>query len=428
MHVVLVTASAVRRDHVRTEDGRVDAALPALARLAGDATVFSRAYTSSPDHESTLRAILTGTHPTEDSGRGPTLVDALADAGWETGLFHGRPDEVRSSWGFEAPDESPDRTVSGRLRASAHRRIADETVLGGPLASADRLIGSSFGTRVAAPPAHSAADVTERALSWLDETSGPRFLWVHYDTARAPHVPREGTASDGIDPRTATKLGYATASAPDALTDEERATLKTLYRGELEHLDRHVGRLFDGIQSRLDVSDTVTAFTGTGGCPLGERGRWYDTSGDFYEESVRVPLFVHGPGFDAERVEFAASSVDVLPTLAAAAGVERAAQRGGSDLRSFTGRRVTERQVFAAAGAAPAAAMVCNGRWKLSRRLADGRETLFDHNDDPAERRDRSGENLPVHRALSHALDYFVENRRRSSASARSPIETKTRS
>lgn len=427
MHVVLVTAAAVRRDYVRTENGQVNAALPALGRLAGDATVFSRAYTSSPDHESTLRAILTGTHPTEDSGVGPTLVDTLADAGWKTGLFHGRPNETRSSWGFDAPDERPDRTLARRLRATAHRKIADDTVLGGPLESADRLIGSSFGTRVAEPASRPAEEVTERALSWLDETSGPRFLWVHYDAARAPHVPREGTASGGIDPRTATKLAYATTSAPDALTDEEKMTLKTLYRGELEHLDRHIGRLFDGIQSRLDVSDTVTAFAGTSGCPLGERGRWYETSGDFYEESVRVPLFVHGPGFDAERIEFAASSVDVLPTLAAAAGVERAAQRGGSDLRSFAGRRVTERQVFAAAGTAPAAAMVCNGRWKLSRRLGDGRETLFDHNDDAGERRDRSGENLPVHRALSHALDYFVENRRRSTTSARSPIETKTR-
>jgi arylsulfatase A-like enzyme len=273
----------------------------------------------------------------------------------------------------------------------------------------------------------SAEDVTERALSWLDETSGPRFLWVHYDDVRAPHVPREGTASEGIDPRTATKLTYATVNAPGALTDEERETLEILYRGELEHLDRHIGRLFDGIQSRLDVSDTVTAFTGTSGCPLGERGRWYETSGDFYEESVRVPLFVHGPGFDAERVKFAASSVDVLPTLAAAVGVERAAQRGGSDLRSFAGRRVTERQVFAAAGTAPAAAMVCNSRWKLSRRLGDGRETLFDHSDDADERRDRSGENLPVHRALSHALNYFVENRRRSPPTARSAAESSTR-
>lgn len=426
MHVVLVTAAAVRRDYVHAEDGRVDTTLPALGRLAGDATVFSRAYTSSPDHESTLRAILTGTHPTEDTGTGPTLADTLADAGWETGLFHGRPHETRSSWGFETPHKPLDRGLAGRFRATAHRQIAADTVLGGPLESADRLIGSSFGTRVAEPPSHPAEDVTERALSWLDETSGPRFLWVHYDDARAPHVPREGTASDGIDARTATKLAYATANAPEALTDGERETLETLYRGELEHLDRCIGRLFDGIQSRLDVSDTVAGFAGTSGCPLGERGRWYDTSGDFYEESVRVPLYVHGPEFDAERVQFAASSVDVLPTLAAAAGVERAAQRGGSDLRSFTGRRVTERQVFAASETSPAAAMVCNDRWKLSRRLRDGRETLFDHSDDPDERRDRSNENLPVHRALSHALDYFVENRRRSSSSSRPAMETKT--
>ena len=412
MHVVLVTASAVRHDHVHAEDGHVESSLPALGRLADDATVFSRAYTSSPDPESTLRAVLTGWHPMRDGGSDSTLVDAISEAGWETGLFHGDPEGSLSSRGFEAPERSTAESATDRLRQRLGRTMEAKTAVGRSLDRVDQLLGSTVGATLGASSVRPGEDVTERALSWLDETSGPRFLWVHYDDAAAPHVPREGTVSDDIDPRTATKLAYATERAPDALTEDERETLERLYRGELEHLDRCVGQLFDGIQSRLDVNDTVTAFTGTSGCPLGERGRWYDTHDDFHDESVRVPLFVHGPEFDAETVEFAASSVDVLPTLLSAAGVEREERRGGSDLRSFMGRRVTERQVFAASGDSPTEAMVCNSRWKLARTLREGRESLFDHGDDPGERRDRSGENLPVQRALSHALDCFVENRR----------------
>jgi arylsulfatase A-like enzyme len=412
MHVVLVTASAVRRDYVHTEDGHVVRSLPALGRLAGDATVFDRAYASSPDPVSTLRAILTGSHPMREAAAASTLVDAVSDAGWETGLFHDDPRESLSTAGFETPERSAAQSTTDRLRQRLGRSMAAGTPLGGSLERVDQLLGSTLGVTVGDSSVCLGEDVTERALSWLDETSGPRFLWVHYDDAAAPHVPREGTVSADVDPRTATKLAYATERTPGTLTEEERETLETLYRGELEHLDRCIGRLFEGIQSRLDVSDTVTAFTGTNGCPLGERGRWYDTREDFHDESVRVPLFVHGPEFDAETVEFAASSADVLPTLLAAAGVEREKARGGSDLRSFTGRRVTERQVFAASGDSPWDAMVCNSRWKLARRLREGRESLFDHGDDPEERHDRSDENLPVHRALSHALDCFVDNRR----------------
>ncbi|SFR36541.1 sulfatase-like hydrolase/transferase [Halogeometricum limi] len=430
MHVVLVTAAAVRHDYVHTESGQVDSSLPTLGRLAGDATVFSRAYTSSPDHESTLRAILTGTHPTEDLGIGPTLVDTLSESGWDVGLFHGEPAESeRATWGFEVPEDATPSSTSERVRRAVGRQIADGTTLGGPLSAVDRLLGSSLGVSVSSTPSHSGEDVTERALSWLDDSSEPQFLWVHYGDASAPHVPRENTVSADVDPQTATKLAHATQHAPESLTDEERATLETLYRGELEHLDRCVGRLFDGVRSRLDVADTVTAFAGTSGCPLGERGTWYDTRGDFHDESMHVPLYMHGPDFDAEEVGFAASSVDVLPTLFAAAGVERDAQRGGSDLRAFVGRHVTERQVFAAAGDAPTGAMVCNGRWKLSRRLREGHETLFDHEDDEKEVRDRSGENLPVHRALSHALDCFVESRRNKRANEprrRTPPKSET--
>ncbi|WP_363464446.1 sulfatase-like hydrolase/transferase [Halogeometricum borinquense] len=412
MHVVLVTASAVRHDHVHAGDGQIHSSLPTLSRLADDATVFSRAYTSSPDHESTLRAILTGTHPTRDLGVVPTLVDTIAESGWETGLFHGDSDGPLASWGFEVPDESTTHSTTEQFRRMLGQKITAETTLGGLLERGDRLLGSSLGIRLTSSPTHTGEAVTERALSWLTETTEPQFLWVHYDDAAAPHVPREGTVSDGIDKRTATKLAYATENAPETLTDDERETLKTLYRGELEHLDQCLGQLFDGIQSRLDANETVTAFAGTNGCPLGEHGTWYETTSDFHDESVRVPLFIHGPKFDAETVEFAASSVDILPTLLAAVGVKYDQQRGGSDLRTFMGRRVTERQVFAASGNALSEAMVCNSRWKLARALREGRETLFDHGDDPKERRDRSSENLPVHRALSHALDCFVENRR----------------
>lgn len=417
MHIVLVTAASVRQDYVLTADGGVDSSLPELSSLAADSTVFDRAYASCPDDESTLRSILTGTHPDGTPERGPTLVDRLSEAGWETGLFRGTPDERRQTdRQFETPEVDEDAGTVGRIRRAVGRKIREETAVGRPLESIDQLLGSTLGVRVGASRSLPAETVTERALSWLDETSGPRFLWVHYDDTRAPHVPREGTVSESVSPRTATKLSNGGASAAEGLTDEERATLDTLYRGELQRLDRCLGRLFDGVRSRLGDEETVTAFAGTSGCPLGGTESRHGAPDAFSDESIRVPLFVHGPEFDAETVEFGASSVDVLPTLLAAAGVESGDRCDGTKLQSFLGRRVTERQVFAVDGGSPSAAMVCNGRWKLVRSLRDGREALFDYASEPA--CDRSSEKLPVQRALTHALDYFVENRRQASDAA----------
>jgi arylsulfatase A-like enzyme len=413
MNVVLITAAAARHDHVFDEDGQVDQSLPAIRTLADEGTVFTRAYAGAPSSDTSLRAILSGTHAqtTGAESSRPNALELFAGAGYETAAVHGNPEASLGDVGFEVPERpDEDEGLSDRIRRALGRRIATQSTLSSQLEAADRTLGSSLGVRMATSSFVSGEQVTERALSWLDESSGPRFLWVHYDDPRPPHRPREDTVSEGCDPRRARKLAHACADDPGRLSDAEHEELRRLYRGELEHLDDCVGRLVRGVYERLDQTDTVVGFGGTGGCALGERGTWYARDDALRDEVVRVPLVLRGPGFASQEARFAVSSVDVLPTLLGAADIQAPARCVGSDLGTLAGERVTERQVFARANDPPAA-MVCNGRWKLSRSLADGREQLFDRSDDPAERRDRSGENLPVHRALKHALDCFVESR-----------------
>jgi arylsulfatase A-like enzyme len=413
MDVVLITAAAARHDHVFDEDGQVDQSLPAIRALATDGTVFTRAYAGAPSSDTSRRAILSGTHAptTETDSSRPNALELFAHDGYEVAAFHGDPDASLDGSGFEVP-ERPNESegFSDRVRRALGRRIATESALSGHLEAADRTLGSSLGVRMATSSFVSGERVTERALSWLEDSSGPRFLWVHYDDARPPHKPRDGTVSEGCDPRRARKLAHACAEDPTQLSDDEHDELRRLYRGELEHLDDCISDLLRGVSEHLGGDDTVVGFAGTGGCALGERGTWYARDDALRDEVVRVPLVVRGPGFTSQEAGFAVSSVDVLPTLLGAAGIRTPSRCVGSDLGALAGERVTERQVFARANDPPAA-MVCNGRWKLSRSLADGRERLFDRSEDPAERRDRSGENLPVHRALKHALDCFVESR-----------------
>ena len=55
---------------------------------------------------------------------------------------------------------------------------------------------------------------------------------------------------------------------------------------------------------------------------LGERGLWFKMS--FLEGSARVPLMLAAPGLAPGRVDRPVSTLDVLPTLAALAGIDPA--------------------------------------------------------------------------------------------------------
>lgn len=414
MDVVLITAAAARHDYVFDGDGRVTDSLPALSALASDSAVFSRAYSGAPTSKATMRVLLTGTHATDrDAAELPTLLDRFEDAGYATAAFHGNPgNEELASRGFTVPDvESRESGVSDRVRRAVGRRIADDTTLSSALEATNRTLGSSLGVNIASSSFVPGEVVTDRALEWIDQTEGPRFLWVHYGDALPPHQPRSGTESESITSRRATRLTHACQHDSDELTEEDETDLERLYRGELQYVDGCIGSLMEGIDGRLGRKERTVAFAGTNGCALGDRGGWYDRGRSLFDECVRVPVFVDGPTCSAGQYDFAVSAVDVLPTLVGAAGREPPSVGAGSDLGSLTDRRVTERQVFARSTDDPAEVMVCNGRWKLLRWQSDGRERLYDRSQGADEGRDRSGENLPVHRALRHALDCFVESR-----------------
>jgi arylsulfatase A-like enzyme len=94
-------------------------------------------------------------------------------------------------------------------------------------------------------------------------------------------------------------------------------------------VDRAIGRILQALEESGMAEDTVVVFTSDHGDLVGAHGglmqKWYNA----YDEAIRVPLVVRGPGIaaTAEGVHVPTSHVDLLPTLLGLAGidVERAA-------------------------------------------------------------------------------------------------------
>ncbi len=170
---------------------------------------------------------------------------------------------------------------------------------------------------------------------------------------------------------------------PDNVRRSRRA-----YYANISYLDEKIGALLDVLERTRMRDDTVVVFLSDHGDMLGERGLWFKMS--FYEGSARVPLMVAAPGLPTGRVEAPVSTLDVVPTLAALAGIDLGAVLPWTEGRDLTAlanggeRGAPVLMEYAAEGSYAPMVSIRDGRWKYNHCDLDPPQ-LFDLAADPRE-------------------------------------------
>ena len=157
-------------------------------------------------------------------------------------------------------------------------------------------------------------------------TPAPRHAEAFPDPA-APRVPSFGEADVGDKPawvRDQVEIGPDEAALIDAHHGLRMRSLLAV--------DDLVATVMDALSASGALEDTYVFFTSDNGFHLGEHRIGYGKRTP-YEEAIRVPLLVRGPGVPAGRVvEELALNVDLAPTFAELAA---AAAPGGVNGRSL---------------------------------------------------------------------------------------------
>ena len=121
---------------------------------------------------------------------------------------------------------------------------------------------------------------TDRAIAWLESMGesggGPTFAWVHYFDPHNPAVLPPDDRLAGLPP----------------LEDGEAEHLRALYDREVAYMDSELGRLLAAAQAA--VGELLVAVVADHGEGLGDHDWW--THGVLYQEQIRVPMLLAGPG------------------------------------------------------------------------------------------------------------------------------------
>src|SRR5207253_1353754 len=236
---------------------------------------------------------------------------------------------------------------------------------------------------------------------WLRRNRGVRFLaYLHYMDVHGPYdppVPFHPPTPSGMRPQVARgdveRLQTEIRCGDSPLSDDEIAHLQRLYDAGIRYWDGELGALLRGLEA-LGVRDsTLMIVTADHGEEFQDHGRLGHGS-QLYDETLRVPLVVDGPGAARGRVPELAQEIDLFPTVAAVLGVPPVRGLPGQNLRGPRSPRpvFSETRYGKAAGCKDTELRsVRTPEWKLIHAPVLGRFDLYDLTHDPLERENRFG-------------------------------------
>jgi len=330
--VLLVTIDALRADHVAAY-GYSRKLTPHLDSLAARGTLFERAYCPTPHTSYSVTSLMTGKYmrPLLLQGAGEdsdTLASLLRTYGYRTAAFY--PPAVFF-------------IDSARFARFEHSFLGFEY----------RWVEFAEGEKRIAQV---------RDYLHTAPRDKPLFLWVHLF---GPHEPYEEHAGFEFGDR-----------------DIDR------YDSEVAAADRTLGELVKLLEAR--GPGAVTIVSADHGEEFGDHGGRYHGS-SVYEEQVRVPLVVAGPGVKRQRVSEVVQTIDLLPTLLSALAVPRPPRVRGRDLGALlAGARQAEPGVAYAETEDQSLYAEGNLRLVCARKL--GACKLYDVAKDPGQTRDASSD------------------------------------
>jgi arylsulfatase A-like enzyme len=403
-NIVLISIDTLRADHLGCY-GYPRATSPNIDGLASRSFVFERAYAQSHNTLVSHATMLTSLNPISH-GANPgrpirqeitTLAEVLQSRGYRRAAFAGHPMWLAPKFGF----------AQGFGRFQSHFWPAEK--INQPIFDWLRTI---------------------RALREEGEDR-PFFLFVHYYDVHSDWDERPyetGTEYDQLfagesvgsfrgcrESLCGSKLLLQLAERPDLLSSEELEWVGGLYDGGIAYTDHQIGELLQQLRD-LDLFDSSwVVITSDHGEEFMEHGRMLHSQP--YEETARVPLVVRPPGgVNPTRLVDPVGLVDLAPTLLDAVGVAVPESfEGRSLVPGLESRRLSTEAVFwTALGEAPdyrpsTKVAVREGRYTLVAKDDFAQVELYDHEQDPGQKRDLSRQRPEVSRQLREEVVRFYE-------------------
>ncbi|MFT5128250.1 MAG: arylsulfatase A-like enzyme [Rhodothermales bacterium] len=261
--------------------------------------------------------------------------------------------------------------------------------------------------------AFSSTEFANSAIQFIRETDDekPFFLYVAFTAPHDPRNPPEPYRKRYYDKRPPLpknfKPTHPFANAPQVTMGRDeglapwprtKAVISDQlceYYGLITHLDEQVGRILGALKNSPHAEDTYVIYTADHGLGMGSHGLLGKQN--IYEQSMRCPLILRGPGLPAGKSSNAFTYVhDLYATLCGFAGVPIPDGVDARDLGPIMQGKSAELRTSLFLPFQNNQRAINDGRWKLHIYPQINHQMLFDLEADPHELTDLA-ETHPEH-------------------------------
>lgn len=407
-HVILISIDTLRPDHLSCY-GYERQTSPHLDEVARNGVRFSDVTSAAPWTLPSHATMLTGLYPSHHGVKSHqtrlpesivTVAEEFRDAGFETlavvNTHNVGAPQYRLGQGFE------------------HFTYITETTEDREL----KLRTLNMGKVVVAE----AKDMLARRAQ-----EKPFFLFLHFYDVHTDWTPEEDYRREFVEAYSGelsgdTQLLNRIRNRGERLGPDDLRFLRQLYDAEIRSFDQVLGEFLAWLAAAGLRESTLLLVTSDHGEEFQEHGGLLHGRSQ-YQELLRVPLILAGPGIPAGRVvDTPVHGVDVTPTLLALMGIRSRQERDGLDLSpTWSGGALAERALFGEADQDNRSAeqvdtkqMVRRGADKLVLDRTRQRFELYDLARDPGEQRDLFAEQRERAGELARELQAFLAQARES--------------
>ena len=319
-NVLLIGVDSLLADHMSCY-GYHRHTTPHIDRLAQDGALFERTYSAHIPTTSAYSSMLSGmdcfsTQVVALRHKGPlrpevkTLAEILGDSGYNTTCvgFSGNP----GSRGFDSYLDYP---------------------------------GWGSWAEGRSPKAQNLNNVTIPELNELVDQSDPFFLFLRHMDPHAPYLPPEpyermfyhgdecDPSNTSMQPVMAFKpfCDFFASWMPPGITDKDYVIAQ--YDGAIAYMDACIQAIFNALEARGVLDNTIIIFNGDHGETLYDHECWFDHHG-LYDVTLHVPLIIRYPRAvpAGKRVSGFNQHKDLLPTILELASIQTDIEFDGGSL------------------------------------------------------------------------------------------------
>lgn len=372
---------------------------PTLDALAAKGVLFEKAIAPSSWTRASMASILTGLYPTAHKTAErldqlpdvPRVTELLRERGYRTANFTTNPNTAEIFGfkpGFDFFEEFGKREDTSQVKVSELKVPSSE--------------------------------LHAQIIKWIDgiESDAPFFIIALAIDPHAPYEPPaefdrygdpnyQGRIAADMSQKTAQRIMNAADVRPD-----DQARIRSLYHGEVAHNDHTLTTLVHHLESIGRADNTIVVFTSDHGEEFWEHGiRGHGKT--LFVQAIHVPLIWYDPARvgAGRRIPNPVSSVDIMPTILAEAGIPPPAWLQGKNLFAETdGMRAVFSELTLDGNKIWAAYL---HPWKLIWNEATGQESLFDMASDPEQQQDVASAEPGERKRLRALLDDHLRTSRK---------------